>query len=191
MNSLGNQTKDSSVHDSVCCKVKGLQLETECRIKANRQKANQQNRLFFRSLEKCWTSALIIGLSLVVCCVSNCCLFLLQISITEDGAAANFTRSFGMKSGYYLCYSKVTDRDTMNTEDASCPLFSALVPPAFLLQIVSLFSLQDLAGGMVVTDIQLISDKESIPHGYCYIAEHLEPSKYKHTCAVLSLLSLS
>lgn len=36
---------------------------------------------------------------------------LLQITITEDGAAANFTRSFGMKSGYYLCYSKVTDRD--------------------------------------------------------------------------------
>lgn len=39
---------------------------------------------------------------------------------------------------------------------------------------------QDLAGGMVVSDIQLISDKESIPHGYCYIAEHLEPSEYKH-----------
>ncbi|XP_030287381.1 multivesicular body subunit 12A [Sparus aurata] len=72
------------------------------------------------------------------------------ISITEDGAAANFTRSFGMKSGYYLCYSK------------------------------------DLAGGMVVTDIQLISDKESIPHGYCYITEHLEPratvSKKKRVC---------
>lgn len=32
----------------------------------------------------------------------------LQISITEDGAAANFTRSFAIKSGYYLCYSKVT-----------------------------------------------------------------------------------
>ncbi|XP_044046756.1 multivesicular body subunit 12A isoform X2 [Siniperca chuatsi] len=72
------------------------------------------------------------------------------ISITEDGAAANFTRSFAMKSGYYLCYSK------------------------------------DLAGGMVVSDIQLISDKDSIPHGYCYIAEHLEPktsvSKKKRVC---------
>lgn len=31
---------------------------------------------------------------------------------------------------------------------------------------------------MVVSDIQLITDKESIPHGYCYIAEHLEPSEY-------------
>uniref|UniRef100_A0A3Q3FF32 Multivesicular body subunit 12A n=1 Tax=Labrus bergylta TaxID=56723 RepID=A0A3Q3FF32_9LABR len=72
------------------------------------------------------------------------------ISITEDGAAANFTRSFGMKSGYYLCYCK------------------------------------DLAGGMVVSDIQLISDKDSIPHGYCYIAEHLEPkasvTKKKRVC---------
>lgn len=47
---------------------------------------------------------------------------------------------------------------------------------------ISLFSLslQDAASGMVVADIQLISDKESIPHGYCYIAEHLEPSKYAH-----------
>lgn len=44
-------------------------------------------------------------------------------------------------------------------------------------------SLQDLASGMVVADIQLISDKESIPHGYCYIAEHLEPSKHTHTHA--------
>lgn len=34
---------------------------------------------------------------------------------------------------------------------------------------------------MVVADIQLISDKESIPHGYCYIAEHLEPSEHRHT----------
>lgn len=72
------------------------------------------------------------------------------ISITEDGATANFTRSFGMKSGYYLCYSK------------------------------------DLSGGMVLSDIQLISDKDSIPHGYCYIAEHLEPratvSKKKRVC---------
>lgn len=66
-------------------------------------------------------------------------LFLLQISITEDGAAANFTRSFAMKSGYYLCYSKVTERDTVNTDDTSCPSFSALVLPVFLLQIVSLF----------------------------------------------------
>ncbi|XP_071783820.1 multivesicular body subunit 12A [Centroberyx gerrardi] len=72
------------------------------------------------------------------------------ISITEDGAAANFTRSFGMKSGYYLCYSK------------------------------------ELSGGMVVSDVQVISDKDSIPHGYCYIAEYLEPKasvwKKKRVC---------
>ncbi|XP_034750519.1 multivesicular body subunit 12A [Etheostoma cragini] len=72
------------------------------------------------------------------------------ISLTEDGAAANFTRSFAIKSGYYLCYSK------------------------------------DLTGGMVVSDIQLISDKNSIPHGYCYIAEHLEAKasvwKKKRVC---------
>ncbi|KAM4603754.1 multivesicular body subunit 12A isoform 2-T2 [Polymixia lowei] len=75
------------------------------------------------------------------------------INITEDGAAANFTRSFAMKSGYYLCYSK------------------------------------DLSGGMVVSDIQVISDKEAIPHGYCYIAEHLEPKasvwKKKRVCVRL------
>ncbi|GLD60829.1 multivesicular body subunit 12A isoform X2 [Lates japonicus] len=73
-----------------------------------------------------------------------------MINITEDGAAANFTRSFAMKSGYYLCYSK------------------------------------DLTGGVVVSDIQVLSDKDSIPHGYCYIAEHLEPkasvSKKKRVC---------
>ncbi|XP_075946538.1 multivesicular body subunit 12A [Anarhichas minor] len=72
------------------------------------------------------------------------------ISITEDGVAANFTRSFAMKAGYYLCYSK------------------------------------NLTAGMVVSDIQLISDKESIPPGYCYIAEHLEAkasvSKKKRVC---------
>uniref|UniRef100_A0A3P9MSU9 Multivesicular body subunit 12A n=1 Tax=Poecilia reticulata TaxID=8081 RepID=A0A3P9MSU9_POERE len=60
------------------------------------------------------------------------------ISITEDGAAANFTRGFGMKSGYYLCYSK------------------------------------DLKGSVVVSDIQVISDKDSIPHGYSYIREFLD-----------------
>ncbi|XP_026158101.1 multivesicular body subunit 12A [Mastacembelus armatus] len=72
------------------------------------------------------------------------------ISITEDGASANFTRGFAMKSGYYLCYSK------------------------------------ELTSGMLVSDIQLISDKDSIPHGYCYIAEHLEQkasvSKKKRIC---------
>lgn len=40
--------------------------------------------------------------------------------------------------------------------------------------------LQDLAGGMVVTDIQIITDKEAIPHGYCYIPEHLDSSKHTH-----------
>ncbi|KAM3864608.1 multivesicular body subunit 12A [Diretmus argenteus] len=72
------------------------------------------------------------------------------INITEDGAAANFTRSFAMKSGYYLCYSK------------------------------------ELSGGMVVSDVQVITDKDTIPHGYCYIAEHLEPKtsvwKKKRVC---------
>ncbi|XP_061888592.1 multivesicular body subunit 12A [Entelurus aequoreus] len=72
------------------------------------------------------------------------------INVTEDGANANFTRSFGMKSGYYICYSKAT------------------------------------SGGMVVSDIQLISDKDAIPHGYTFIAEHLEPratvSKKKRVC---------
>lgn len=33
---------------------------------------------------------------------------------------------------------------------------------------------------MVVSDIQLISDKEAIPHGYSYIEEHLEPSENTH-----------
>ncbi|CAJ1053206.1 multivesicular body subunit 12A [Xyrichtys novacula] len=45
---------------------------------------------------------------------------------------------------------------------------------------------KDMAGGMVVSDIQLISEKNSIPHGYCYIAEHLEQkasvSKKKRVC---------
>lgn len=75
------------------------------------------------------------------------------ISITEDGAAANFTRSFAIKSGYYLCYSK------------------------------------ELTSGMVVSDIQLISDKEAIPHGYSYIEEHLEPKasvwKKKRACMLV------
>ncbi|XP_015228092.1 PREDICTED: multivesicular body subunit 12A [Cyprinodon variegatus] len=61
------------------------------------------------------------------------------ISITEDGSAANFTRSFAMKSGYYLCFSK------------------------------------DLKRGEVLSDIQIISDKDSIPHGYSYIPEYLDP----------------
>ncbi|XP_047434558.1 multivesicular body subunit 12A [Mugil cephalus] len=81
---------------------------------------------------------------------STCPKDFILISITEDGTAANFTRSFAMKAGYYLCYCK------------------------------------DLAGGMVVTDIQIISDKDSIPHGYCFIPEHLEPkatvSKKKRVC---------
>lgn len=135
----------------------------------------------------------------------NCTHFLLnlsaflQINITEDGAAANFTRSFAMKSGYYLCYSKVTvsrlegDLYTFNDHIAcvlqdcntSCmfptsSLFSTLVPFVFCTWTVSLSLLQDLTGGMVVSDIQVLSDKDSIPHGYCYIAEHLEPSEYTH-----------
>uniref|UniRef100_A0A3Q3BAS7 Multivesicular body subunit 12A n=1 Tax=Kryptolebias marmoratus TaxID=37003 RepID=A0A3Q3BAS7_KRYMA len=76
------------------------------------------------------------------------------ISITEDGATANFTRSFAIKSGYYLCYSK------------------------------------DLTEGKVVSDVQIISDKDALPHGYFCIAEHLEPkatvSKKKRVCVRLS-----
>ncbi|KAG7460313.1 hypothetical protein MATL_G00219840 [Megalops atlanticus] len=72
------------------------------------------------------------------------------ISMTQDGAAANFVRGFGMKSGYYLCFST------------------------------------NAAGGMVVSDIQIITDKEPIPHGYCYIPEYLEPKasvwKKKRVC---------
>ena len=51
------------------------------------------------------------------------------------------------------------------------------------------FWLQDVASGMVVADIRIISEKQSIPHGYCYIAEHLEPSEYKdtHTPSPLSI----
>ncbi|KAL1005075.1 hypothetical protein UPYG_G00054150 [Umbra pygmaea] len=75
------------------------------------------------------------------------------ISSTEDGVAANFTRSFAMKSGYYLCYSK------------------------------------EQSGGMVVADIQVINDKEVIPHGYCYIPEHMESKasvgKKKRVCVLM------
>ncbi|CAL8330778.1 unnamed protein product [Lota lota] len=72
------------------------------------------------------------------------------ITITEDGAAANFTRSFAMKSGYYLCYSK------------------------------------EQSGGVVLSDVRILSEKDAIPHGYRFIAEHLEPkvsvSKRKRMC---------
>ncbi|XP_035253510.1 multivesicular body subunit 12A-like [Anguilla anguilla] len=72
------------------------------------------------------------------------------INLTLDGATANFVRGFGMKSGYYLCYST------------------------------------NAAGGMVVSDIQVISDKEPIPHGYCFIPEYLDSKasvwKKKRVC---------
>lgn len=59
---------------------------------------------------------------------------LLQINITEDGAAANFTRSFAMKSGYYLCYSKVIEIKYLALPNTTCvfptsPLSSALSCP--------------------------------------------------------------
>ncbi|CAG5928902.1 multivesicular body subunit 12A isoform 1-T2 [Menidia menidia] len=45
---------------------------------------------------------------------------------------------------------------------------------------------KDLTGGMVVSDIQIVSEKDSIPHGYSYLTEHLEPkatvSKKKRVC---------
>ncbi|KAJ8251354.1 hypothetical protein GJAV_G00220450 [Gymnothorax javanicus] len=75
------------------------------------------------------------------------------ISLTFDGATANFVRGFGMKSGYFLCYST------------------------------------NAAGGMVVSDIQVITEKEAIPHGYCFIPEYLEPKasvwKKKRVCVRL------
>ncbi|RXN14558.1 multivesicular body subunit 12A-like protein [Labeo rohita] len=44
----------------------------------------------------------------------------------------------------------------------------------------------DLSGGMVVADVKVITDKETIPHGYCYIPEFLEPKasvgKKKRIC---------
>lgn len=36
--------------------------------------------------------------------------FDLQINMTENGANANFTRSFPPRYSYYLCYSKVTEK---------------------------------------------------------------------------------
>uniref|UniRef100_A0A1A7WE69 Multivesicular body subunit 12A n=2 Tax=Iconisemion striatum TaxID=60296 RepID=A0A1A7WE69_9TELE len=79
------------------------------------------------------------------------------ISITEDGATANFIRGFAIKSGYYLCYNK------------------------------------DLTDGKVVSDIQIISDKDSIPPGYFAITEYLEPktsvSKKKRVCVRYSPVS--
>ncbi|XP_036405642.1 multivesicular body subunit 12A-like [Megalops cyprinoides] len=73
------------------------------------------------------------------------------ISATHDGSTANFVRGFGMKSGYFLCYST------------------------------------NAVEGKVVSDIQVISDKEPIPHGYSYIPEYLEPKasvwKKKRVCA--------
>ncbi|XP_053472328.1 multivesicular body subunit 12A [Ictalurus furcatus] len=81
---------------------------------------------------------------------STCPAHFSMISATEDGAVANFTRGFGLKSGYFLCYSK------------------------------------DLSGGMVVSDVQVISEKDVIPHGYCYIPEFMESKssvwKKKRVC---------
>ena len=37
--------------------------------------------------------------------------------------------------------------------------------------------MQDLSGSMVVSDIQVISDRTVIPHGYCFIPEFMEPSE--------------
>ncbi|KAL2086377.1 hypothetical protein ACEWY4_017436 [Coilia grayii] len=46
---------------------------------------------------------------------------------------------------------------------------------------------KDPTGGMVVADIQVISDRDVIPHGYCYIPEFMEPKasvlKKKRVCA--------
>ncbi|XP_053085932.1 multivesicular body subunit 12A [Pangasianodon hypophthalmus] len=81
---------------------------------------------------------------------STCPSHFFMIPSTEDGAVANFTRGFGLKSGYFLCFSK------------------------------------DLSGGMVVSDVQVISEKEVIPHAYCYIPEFMESKstvwKKKRVC---------
>ncbi|XP_031418393.1 multivesicular body subunit 12A [Clupea harengus] len=46
---------------------------------------------------------------------------------------------------------------------------------------------KDLSGSMVVSDIQVISDRTVIPHGYCFIPEFMEPKgsvlKKKRVCA--------
>lgn len=78
-----------------------------------------------------------------------------------------------MKSGPYLCFSKERERES-DRETAYVCVCSH--PSMCGISLFSL-SLQDVASSMVVADIQLISDKELIPHGYCYIAEHLEPSE--------------
>ncbi|XP_026054506.1 multivesicular body subunit 12A isoform X2 [Carassius auratus] len=48
---------------------------------------------------------------------------------------------------------------------------------------------KDLSAGMVVADVQVITDKETIPHGYCYIPEFLEQKasvgKKKRICVRL------
>lgn len=48
---------------------------------------------------------------------------------------------------------------------------------------------KDLSGGMVVSDIQVISDRDVIPHGFCFIPEYMEPKasvpKKKRMCARL------
>ncbi|XP_076143416.1 multivesicular body subunit 12A [Alosa pseudoharengus] len=48
---------------------------------------------------------------------------------------------------------------------------------------------KDQTGGMVVSDIRVITDREAIPHGYCYIPEFMEPRasllKKKRVCAQL------
>ncbi|XP_046897679.1 multivesicular body subunit 12A [Hypomesus transpacificus] len=48
---------------------------------------------------------------------------------------------------------------------------------------------KETSGGLVVCDIQVISDKEPLPHGYCYIPEHMEPKasvfKKKRVCVYL------
>ncbi|MBN3324194.1 MB12A protein, partial [Atractosteus spatula] len=60
------------------------------------------------------------------------------ITATHEGSAAHFVKGFGLKSGYYLCFST------------------------------------SVTAGMVVQDIRIVSDKETIPHGYCYIPEYLD-----------------
>ncbi|XP_015204496.2 multivesicular body subunit 12A isoform X2 [Lepisosteus oculatus] len=60
------------------------------------------------------------------------------ITTTHEGSAAHFAKGFGLKSGYYLCFST------------------------------------SMTASMVVQDIRIVLDKETIPHGYCYIPEYLD-----------------
>ncbi|XP_072514056.1 multivesicular body subunit 12A [Salminus brasiliensis] len=69
------------------------------------------------------------------------------------------------------------------TEDGTTASFTRGFPPK---SGYYLCYSKDLSGGMVVSDVQVISDKDTIPHGYCYIPEFMESKasvwKKKRVC---------